>query len=108
MRNRAEAKDYKQLSAQRNDRPRVTADGFKIARRSIMIDQVMLGMPNFAIFLRPFARRTCSFQPIGASSAGKPHMPTVNRPAASPEEWRLQWTRSPSIRLIAWFPTIRW
>ncbi|MES2303716.1 MAG: 3-phenylpropionate/cinnamic acid dioxygenase subunit beta [Pseudomonadota bacterium] len=50
-RNRAEAKDYKQLSAERNDRLRMTADGFRIARRSIMIDQVVLGMPNFAIFL---------------------------------------------------------
>jgi 3-phenylpropionate/cinnamic acid dioxygenase small subunit len=50
-RNRAEAKDYKQLSAERNDRLRMTNDGFRIARRSIMIDQVVLGMPNFAIFL---------------------------------------------------------
>ena len=50
-RNRAEAKDYKQLSAERNDRLRLTKDGFKLARRSIMLDQVVLGMPNFAIFL---------------------------------------------------------
>lgn len=50
-RNRAEAKDYKQLSAERNDRLRMTKDGFKLARRSILIDQVVLGMPNFAIFL---------------------------------------------------------
>ena len=50
-RNRAEAKDYKQLIAERNDRLRMTKDGFHIARRSIMLDQVVLGMPNFAIFL---------------------------------------------------------
>lgn len=50
-RNRAEAKDYKQLSAERNDRLRMTKDGFRITRRSIMLDQVVLGMPNFAIFL---------------------------------------------------------
>lgn len=50
-RNRAEAKDYKQLSAERNDRLRMTKDGFKIAKRSVMIDQVVLGMPNLAIFL---------------------------------------------------------
>lgn len=50
-RNRAEAKDYKQLSAERNDRLRMTKDGFRLARRSILIDQVVLGMPNFAIFL---------------------------------------------------------
>jgi 3-phenylpropionate/cinnamic acid dioxygenase small subunit len=50
-RNRAEAKDYKQLSAERYDRLRMTKDGFKLARRSILVDQVVLGMPNFAIFL---------------------------------------------------------
>ena len=50
-RNRAEAKDYKQLSAERNDRLRMTKDGFKVAKRSILIDQVVLGMPNLAIFL---------------------------------------------------------
>jgi 3-phenylpropionate/cinnamic acid dioxygenase small subunit len=50
-RNRAEAKDYKQLSAERNDRLRMTKDGFRLARRSILLDQVVLGMPNFAIFL---------------------------------------------------------
>ncbi|MBK7283809.1 MAG: hypothetical protein IPI83_04905 [Sphingomonadales bacterium] len=50
-RNRAEAKDYKQLSAERNDRLRMTKDGFRIAKRSILIDQVVLGMPNLAIFL---------------------------------------------------------
>jgi len=50
-RNRAEAKDYKQLSAERYDRLRMTANGFQLARRSILVDQVVLGMPNFAIFL---------------------------------------------------------
>lgn len=50
-RNRAEAKDYKQLSAERVDRLRMTKEGFKLAKRSILVDQVVLGMPNFAIFL---------------------------------------------------------
>ncbi|MCB2044626.1 MAG: 3-phenylpropionate/cinnamic acid dioxygenase subunit beta [Novosphingobium sp.] len=50
-RNRAEARDYKQLSAERHDRLRMTKDGFRLARRSILLDQVVLGMPNFAIFL---------------------------------------------------------
>ena len=50
-RNRADAKDYKQLSAERYDRLRMTKDGFQLARRSILVDQVVLGMPNFAIFL---------------------------------------------------------
>lgn len=50
-RNRAEAKDYKLLSAERNDRLRMTKTGFKLSKRSILIDQVVLGMPNFAIFL---------------------------------------------------------
>ncbi len=50
-RNRAEADSYKQLSAERNDRLRMTGAGFRLARRSILLDQVVLGMPNFAIFL---------------------------------------------------------
>ena len=50
-RNRAEADKYQQLSAERYDRLRMTKDGFKLARRSILVDQVVLGMPNFAIFL---------------------------------------------------------
>lgn len=50
-RNRAEARDYKQLSAERCDRLRMTSDGFKLVKRSILVDQVVLGMPNFAIFL---------------------------------------------------------
>jgi 3-phenylpropionate/cinnamic acid dioxygenase small subunit len=50
-RNRAEARDYKQLSAERDDRLRWTGSGFLLAKRSILVDQVVLGMPNFAIFL---------------------------------------------------------
>lgn len=50
-RNRGEADSYKQLSAERNDRLRMTGSGFRLARRSILLDQVVLGMPNFAIFL---------------------------------------------------------
>lgn len=50
-RNRADARDYKQLSAERNDRLRWNGERFMLARRTILIDQVVLGMPNLAIFL---------------------------------------------------------
>ncbi len=50
-RNRADARDYKQLSAERNDRLRWNGERFLLARRTILLDQVVLGMPNFAIFL---------------------------------------------------------
>ncbi len=50
-RNRADARDYKQLSAERNDRLRWNGERFLLARRTILVDQVVLGMPNFAIFL---------------------------------------------------------
>ena len=51
MRNRADARDYKQLSAERNDLLRWNGERFLLARRTILLDQVVLGMPNFAIFL---------------------------------------------------------
>ena len=50
-RNRADAKDYKQLSAERNDRLRWNGERFLLSRRTILLDQVVLGMPNLAIFL---------------------------------------------------------
>lgn len=50
-RNRADARDYKQLSAERNDRLRWNGERFLLARRTILLDQVVLGMPNLAIFL---------------------------------------------------------
>lgn len=50
-RNRADARDYRQLSAERNDRLRWNGERFLLARRTILIDQVVLGMPNLAIFL---------------------------------------------------------
>ncbi len=36
---------------ERKDPMSLTANGFQLARRSILVDQVVLGMPNFAIFL---------------------------------------------------------
>lgn len=39
------------LSAVRNDLLRRSGDGFKLARREIIIDQTVLGFPNLAIFL---------------------------------------------------------
>jgi 3-phenylpropionate/cinnamic acid dioxygenase small subunit len=50
-RNRADARDYKQLSAERNDRVRWVGDRLLLARREVLIDQVVLGMPNLAVFL---------------------------------------------------------
>ncbi len=50
-RNRADAKDYKQLSAERLDRLRWTGGRFLLFRREILVDQVVLGMPNLAVFL---------------------------------------------------------
>ena len=50
-RNRADQREYKQLSAERNDLLRWSDGKFKLARREILVDQVVLGMPNFAIFL---------------------------------------------------------
>lgn len=50
-RNRADARDYKQLSAERNDRLRWNGERFLLVHRTVLIDQVVLGMPNLAIFL---------------------------------------------------------
>lgn len=50
-RNRADARDYKQLSAERNDRLRWNGERYLLAHRIVLVDQVVLGMPNLAIFL---------------------------------------------------------
>jgi 3-phenylpropionate/cinnamic acid dioxygenase small subunit len=50
-RNRAEADTYKLLSAERHDRLRRDKNSFKLVKREILLDQAVLGMPNFAIFL---------------------------------------------------------
>lgn len=50
-RSRFEEVDLMLLSAVRHDRLRRTGDGWKLARREIIIDQTVLGMPNLAIFL---------------------------------------------------------
>ncbi len=50
-RNRADARDYKQLSAERNDRLRWNGERYLLVHRTVLVDQVVLGMPNLAIFL---------------------------------------------------------
>jgi hypothetical protein len=50
-RNRADARDYKHLSAERYDRLRWVGDRFLLTNRKVLLDQVVLGMPNLAIFL---------------------------------------------------------
>ena len=50
-RNRADARDYKHLSAERHDRLRWVGDRFLLTNRKVLLDQVVLGMPNLAIFL---------------------------------------------------------
>ena len=50
-RNRGEADTYKLLSAERHDRLRRDKQSFKLVKREILLDQAVLGMPNFAIFL---------------------------------------------------------
>jgi 3-phenylpropionate/cinnamic acid dioxygenase small subunit len=43
--------EYDLISAERHDVLRREGDSFKLARREILVDQVVLGTPNFAIFL---------------------------------------------------------
>jgi 3-phenylpropionate/cinnamic acid dioxygenase small subunit len=50
-RNRYEASAYQLMSAKRNDLIRRDGDDFKLARREIILDQAVLGMPNLAVFL---------------------------------------------------------
>jgi 3-phenylpropionate/cinnamic acid dioxygenase small subunit len=51
LRSRLEMTHYQPLSAERRDTLVLQADGLKLARREIVIDQSMLMMPNLAIFL---------------------------------------------------------
>jgi 3-phenylpropionate/cinnamic acid dioxygenase small subunit len=51
MRSRYENYEYQLLSAERHDRLRRVAGGFKLARREIIVDQSTLGVPNLAVFL---------------------------------------------------------
>ncbi len=50
-RNRFETANYQLMSAKRNDLLRRDGDDFKLARREIILDQVVLGMGNLAVFL---------------------------------------------------------
>ena len=43
--------EFDLISAERRDVLRVDGDGFKLARREILLDQAVLGTPNLAIFL---------------------------------------------------------
>jgi 3-phenylpropionate/cinnamic acid dioxygenase small subunit len=43
--------EYDLISAERRDLLRRDGDSFKLARREILVDQTVLGTPNFAIFL---------------------------------------------------------
>ena len=50
-RSRCESPDYHMLSGERRDVVRRTEDGFKLARRDVILEQSVLGMPNLAVFL---------------------------------------------------------
>lgn len=50
-RNRGDAMDAQSLSARRDDIIRTTAEGLRLARRSIWVDQAVLGFSNLAVFL---------------------------------------------------------
>ena len=50
-RNRGDAHATDTLSARRDDVLRRTSEGWKVARRKILLDQSVLGMPNLAVFL---------------------------------------------------------
>lgn len=50
-RSRCESPDFHLLSGERRDVIRKTGDGFKLARREVILDQSVLGMPNLAVFL---------------------------------------------------------
>lgn len=43
--------EFDLISAERRDVLRVDGEGFKLARREILLDQAVLGTPNLAIFL---------------------------------------------------------
>jgi 3-phenylpropionate/cinnamic acid dioxygenase small subunit len=50
-RSRFNSSEYDLISAERRDLLRQDGDSFKLARREIIVDQAVLGTPNFAIFL---------------------------------------------------------
>ncbi|MDB5687731.1 MAG: ring hydroxylating beta subunit, partial [Rhizorhabdus sp.] len=51
IRNRLEMTNYPPLSAERKDTIVQTADGLKLRRREVIIEQSMVMMPNLAVFL---------------------------------------------------------
>ena len=50
-RNRFGQEDYHLLSAERQDRVRRVGESFELVKRTVLLDQSVLGMPNLAIFL---------------------------------------------------------
>jgi 3-phenylpropionate/cinnamic acid dioxygenase small subunit len=50
-RSRFNSPEYDLISAERRDLLRQDGDSFKLARREIIVDQAVIGTPNFAIFL---------------------------------------------------------
>ncbi|MDB6063681.1 MAG: hypothetical protein JWM78_3784 [Verrucomicrobiaceae bacterium] len=50
-RNRFDQETYQLLCAERRDRIRRDGHSFKLARRDVLVDQAVLGMPNLGIFL---------------------------------------------------------
>ena len=50
-RSRFNSSDYDLISAERRDLLRQEGESFKLARREIIVDQAVIGTPNFAIFL---------------------------------------------------------
>ncbi|HEX3951452.1 MAG TPA: aromatic-ring-hydroxylating dioxygenase subunit beta [Steroidobacteraceae bacterium] len=50
-RSRFNSPEYDLISAERRDILRQDGDSFKLARREIIVDQAVIGTPNFAIFL---------------------------------------------------------
>jgi 3-phenylpropionate/cinnamic acid dioxygenase small subunit len=50
-RSRFNSPEYDLISAERRDLLRQDAESFKLARREIIVDQAVIGTPNFAIFL---------------------------------------------------------
>jgi 3-phenylpropionate/cinnamic acid dioxygenase small subunit len=50
-RNRGDAHDSVSLSARRDDVLRRSTDGWKLVRRTVWMDQAVLGMPNLSVFL---------------------------------------------------------
>ena len=50
-RSRFNSPEYDLISAERRDLLRQDGESFKLARREIIVDQAVIGTPNFAIFL---------------------------------------------------------